>query len=230
MASSNAPPPQKVSLYSVNDLKNATDDALAPYLSTLPKPYRFKQSHAHTNIRLALGYAAVAIAAATFYADWKLGWDATKSYTTVACVLYFILNSFLTYHIWKVEAGRVFVGKREGGQKLTLQSSVQKHKPIYKLRVGYEAPSGKKWEDKEVEGRFMEWFNEDGFLQHGDLRQWLARNIDVVGQAESQNTTVVAEQVSQDDTLGPRRTPILPAVSGIDGTSSVKGRKIKKKA
>lgn len=133
MANTNGITPQKVSLSSVNglhtlyrtrfvsdtqiDLKNATDDALAPYLSTLPKPYAFQQSHALTNIRLALGYAAVAIAAATFYTDWKLGWDATKSYTMAACVLYFILNSFLTYHIWKVEAGRVFVGTREGGQK-----------------------------------------------------------------------------------------------------------------
>ena len=101
------------------DLKNATDDALAPYLSTLAKPYAFKQSHALTNTRLAVGYTAVIIAAVTFYADWKLGWDETKGYTTIACVIYFILNSFLTYHIWRLEAGRVFVGTREGGQKVS---------------------------------------------------------------------------------------------------------------
>ena len=125
---------QKVSLYSVNggsnlsttsiansllaDLKNATDDALAPYLTTLPKPYTFVLQHGHTNTRLVVGYSAVIIAAATFVADWKLGWDETKYYTAVACVLYFILNSFLTYHIWLVEAGRVFVGVRAGGQKV----------------------------------------------------------------------------------------------------------------
>jgi hypothetical protein len=103
------------------DLKNATDDALAPYLSSLPKPYTFKQSHSLTNIRLALGYTAVIIAAVTFYADWKLGWDATKGYTTVACVVYFILNTLLTYHIWRVEAGRVFVGLQEGGQKASFR-------------------------------------------------------------------------------------------------------------
>jgi hypothetical protein len=101
------------------DLKNATDDALAPYLSSLPKPYTFKQSHALTNTRLALGYTAVIIAAITFYADWKLGWDETKGYTTVACVVYFILNSLLTYHIWRVEAGRVFVGTIEGDKKVS---------------------------------------------------------------------------------------------------------------
>lgn len=89
-------------------------------MTTLPKPYTFKQSHALTNTRLALGYTAVIIAAATFYADWKLGWDETKGYTAVACVIYFVLNSFLTFHIWRVEAGRVFVGLREGGQKVSL--------------------------------------------------------------------------------------------------------------
>lgn len=103
------------------DLKNATDDALAPYLSSLPKPYAFKQSHTLTNTRLGLGYTAVIVAALTFYADWKLGWDETKGYTAVACVVYFLLNSFLTYHIWRVEAGRVFVGTREGGQKVSFE-------------------------------------------------------------------------------------------------------------
>jgi signal peptidase complex subunit 2 len=87
-------------------------------LSTLPKPYTFKQSHGLANTRLSLGYAAVIIAAATFYADWKLGWDETKGYTTIACVVYFILNTLLTYHIWRVEAGRIFVGVWEGGQKV----------------------------------------------------------------------------------------------------------------
>jgi Microsomal signal peptidase 25 kDa subunit (SPC25) len=128
---------QKVPLYSINgerlhhrtsfqrliswiDLKNATDDALAPYLTTLPSPYTFRQSHYYANIRLLVGYSAVAIAAATFYLDWKLGWDATKNYTAGACLLYFTLNGFLTLWIWRSEAGRVFVGLRDGQQKVGL--------------------------------------------------------------------------------------------------------------
>lgn len=65
-----------------------------------------------------MGYTAVTIAGILFYADYKLGWDATKAYTAPACVAYFILNGFLTYWIWAVEAGTVFVGVREGGQKV----------------------------------------------------------------------------------------------------------------
>lgn len=100
------------------DLKNATDDALAPYLTSLPKPYTFRQQHSSTNVRLILGYTAVVIAGVLFYADYKLGWDATKAYTGPACAAYFVLNGLLTYWIWAVEAGTVFVGTREGGQKV----------------------------------------------------------------------------------------------------------------
>ena len=92
------------------DLKNTTDDALPNYLTSL----RFKQSHFLTDVRLGLGYTAVAIAAITFYFDYKLGWDKTKSYTLWAVVVYFILNSTLTYWIWGIEKGKVFVGESNG--------------------------------------------------------------------------------------------------------------------
>lgn len=88
------------------DLKNTTDDALPNYLNSL----KFKQSHNLTDVRLALGYAAVLIAGFTFYFDFKLGWDKTKYWTLWAVVVYFLLNGALTLWIWKVEKGSVFVG------------------------------------------------------------------------------------------------------------------------
>ncbi|KAJ9643213.1 signal peptidase complex subunit spc2 [Knufia peltigerae] len=212
-------PPQKVSLYSVNDLKNATDDALAPYLTSLPKPYTFKQQHSSTNVRLILGYSAVVIAGILFYADYKLGWDATKAYTGPACVAYFVLNGLLTYWIWAVEAGTVFVGTREGGQKLTLKSSTQKYKPIYKLKVSYEAPSGKKWQDREIEGSFTQWFNTHGYLQKKELQSWLAQNIEVLGVAQKEGKAAVeptTETPAIDDAT-------LAAISGAGGMSFSSG-------
>lgn len=69
------------------------------------------------NVRLVLGYAAVAIAGFTFYADRMLKWEATRSPWILAAVAsYFILNSLLTYWIWAVEAGEVFRGKRKSGE------------------------------------------------------------------------------------------------------------------
>ena len=144
------------------------------------------------------------------------------------------------------------MGTREGGQKvslgleaehvtfcnsctniifppqLTLQSSVQKHRPVYKLKVLFEAPSGKKWEDKEIEGRFMQWFNKDGFLQHSALKNWLAGNIDVIGRADPQEKAV-AEEVLQDDDLDPKEGVEQSGVSAIEGRSIVKGRRTKKR-
>lgn len=65
-------------------------------------------------MRLALGYSAVIIAAATFALDYKFGWDKTKGLTLWAVVVYFVLNSALTYWIWAVEKGKIFTGERAG--------------------------------------------------------------------------------------------------------------------
>jgi len=218
---------QKVSLYSINDLKNATDDALAPYLTELPAPYNFRQSFSHIDTRLAVGYFAVVVSAVTFYADWKLGWDATKDYLIGACGLYFVLNSLLTFWIWKVEAGEVFVGVRQGGQKLTLRSATQKHTPLYKLKVRYEAPSGKKWEDKEIEGQFTQWFNEDGYLQHKQLQRWLASNIEVVGMAEGENRKKAEKLFSGDgvSATAVAKSPQTPAIPASDGEARKRTKK-----
>lgn len=48
----------------------------------------------------------------------------------------------------------------------------------------YEAPSGKKWEDKEVTGSYTEWFNAGGRLEEQALKSWLAGKVDVIGQAD----------------------------------------------
>lgn len=52
------------------------------------------------------------IAAVTFYADHKLGWDATKAATLWAVAAYFAINTALTVWIWGVERGKVFVGEK----------------------------------------------------------------------------------------------------------------------
>ena len=92
------------------DLKNTTDDALPNYLTSL----KFKQSHFITDVRLSLGYAAVMIAAVTFYFDYKLGWDKTKDLTLGAVIAYFVLNGALTYWIWGIEKEKIFTGELGG--------------------------------------------------------------------------------------------------------------------
>jgi hypothetical protein len=112
--------------------------------------------------------------------------------------------------------------------QLTLQSSVQKHKPVYKLKVLFEASSGQNRRDKEIEGKFMEWFNEDGYLQHSELKKWLARNIDIVGRADPQSKAVV-EEILLDNDLGSGDVVEQSGTPAVDERSGVKARKTKKK-
>lgn len=100
----------KISPHSLPDLKNTTDDALGNYLRGL----HFQQDNSKLDIRLAIGYSSVIIAAATFIADYKLGWEATKQWTAVAVVAYGLLNAAFTYWMWAVEKGIVFEGSTDG--------------------------------------------------------------------------------------------------------------------
>ena len=100
----------KISPYNLNDLKNTTDDALGNYLRGLS----FQQDNSKLDFRLAVGYASVIIAGATFVADYKLGWEATKGWTAVAVAAYAILNGIFTYWMWAVEKGLVFEGTKDG--------------------------------------------------------------------------------------------------------------------
>jgi hypothetical protein len=102
------------------DLKNTTDDALPNYLHSL----KFKQIHTQTDVRLVLGYVAVAIAGALFYFDWKFGWDASKPYTAPAVVAYFILNGAFSYWLWFVEKGVVYEGQGKTGTVRTPYSCI----------------------------------------------------------------------------------------------------------
>jgi hypothetical protein len=100
----------RISPFSLNDLKNTTDDALGNYLRGL----NFKQDNSKLDVRLALGYSAVVIGGVTFAADYKLGWEATKYWTAVAVAVYAVLNAALTYWMWAVERGLVFEGTKDG--------------------------------------------------------------------------------------------------------------------
>lgn len=104
-----------------SDLKNTSDDALPNYLNSL----KFTQDNKQLDVRLALGYAAVTIAGALFYFDWKYGWDATKAWTGPAVAAYFVLNCAFMYWMYVVEKGLVYAGDRDG-QKVCQTTTTQR--------------------------------------------------------------------------------------------------------
>ncbi|KAL8798828.1 MAG: hypothetical protein Q9182_006350 [Xanthomendoza sp. 2 TL-2023] len=216
----------KISVYSLSDLKNTTDDALPNYLSSL----KFQQSHFLADFRLALGYSAVVIAGVTFYADYKLGWDATKYWTLWAVVAYFILNGTLTYWIWAVEKGKIFTGEINS-TLISIASSVSKHKPIYNLQVRYNEP-GKEPQVLKLSAPFTRWFDSDGYFVATPFQQWLATHIPVVGKADPQKIDKGVGIKGQDQTVEAQQTKGSEEFArlGEEGASSsgARPRKTKK--
>jgi len=136
---------------------------------------------------LALGYSAVIISAATFAADYKLGWDKTKHWTAAAVVAYFILNSAFTYWTYFVEKGTVFVGDWQG-KRLTLSSKTEKHSPVYHLTAHITSSSGSRLAPEvQVSAPFSKWFTSDGVFAAKPFQQWLASAVPVVGEADPNN-------------------------------------------
>ncbi|KAL8791070.1 MAG: hypothetical protein Q9213_000277 [Squamulea squamosa] len=203
------------------DLKNTTDDALPNYLTSL----KFQQSHFLADVRLAFGYSAVIIAAATFYADYKLGWDATKYWTFWAVVAYFILNGALTYWIWGVEKGKIFTGENNG-TLISIASSVNKHKPIYNLQVRYGKPETEP-QILKISAPFTRWFDSDGYFVASPFQQWLATEIPAIGEADPQKVVRgnMKKEEKAADAQQTRNDGNLTRTSLDEGTRSRKSKK-----
>ncbi|RDL38380.1 Uncharacterized protein BP5553_02720 [Venustampulla echinocandica] len=179
----------KISVYSVADLKNTSDDALPAYLNSLS----FAQSHTLTDIRLALGYSAFFVCAATFYWDYTWGFDNTKQYTLIAVIIYTLLNSALTYWIWGVESGTVYAGKhKKTGEKIQIRSKTYKHVPNYHLTITTTSRDGKST-TKHLCKAFKGWFDVQGHFIAKPFQQMLAGSVDVIGRADPKNAKAANE-------------------------------------
>ncbi|KAI9731960.1 MAG: hypothetical protein M1834_004411 [Cirrosporium novae-zelandiae] len=228
----------KINKYSLPDLKNTTDDHLPLYLSSHPSTggLAFVPSYYLTDIRLALGYTAVTIAAITFYYDYKLGFEATKHYTFYTVIVYFILNTLLTAWIYFIEKGTVFVGTK-GGNKIAIRTEAKKNKPIYYLTVSWGKNDGAPLQEKTYEGSFTQWFTQDGEFVEEALRNWLASSVPVIGKADPSRAAKKSEAPAGfiDPTAQESEAPLnsatletLKAENGLKSRKSNKGKKSKK--
>ncbi|TEB34324.1 hypothetical protein FA13DRAFT_1763311 [Coprinellus micaceus] len=116
----------KVNNANLTELKNACDDAVKRFLS---RPELFKQQYLHTDIRLALGWLSVFVAAGTAFYGYKVEFEQSKPVVTIGLVLYIILTTLSTLYAYFVEGDTIFVGKRKTFSKriiterITLSSS-----------------------------------------------------------------------------------------------------------
>ncbi|KAF9117171.1 hypothetical protein BGX27_000020 [Mortierella sp. AM989] len=160
----------KVDKSSLIDLKNACDDALKEYLETKGG---YRQSHKHTDIKLALGYLGCAIAAAGSYYGYIHPFDLpeTKFWTGVTVVLYYIFNVLMMAYGYFVEKDTVFSGSKttpSGKQIISVGSSVKHYNPFYDLDIRMEFSGAslktKKSAHQQFSTAFYSWFDEDGVL------------------------------------------------------------------
>ncbi|PBP23307.1 microsomal signal peptidase 25 kDa subunit [Diplocarpon rosae] len=223
---------EKISVHSLADLKNTSDDAVPVYLNSLS----FKQSHTLTDIRLALGYSAFAICAATFCWDYKFGFDSTKHYTAVAVALYTLLNGILTLWIWGVEKGTIYVGSNASGDKIQIATKTDKHVPIYNLTVTTWKGGKGKGVTTGLKKPFTKWFNREGAFVALPFQQMLASGIEVVGKADPVRVVKTEKKLmsveDEGKTMDDKWASLLAESSGVDveETTPTKGKKRSKKA
>ncbi|EAQ89230.1 hypothetical protein CHGG_05849 [Chaetomium globosum CBS 148.51] len=179
---------ERITVYNVADLKNTTDDALPNYLNSLG----FEQSHHLTDVRLALGFSAFALAAACFGWDYHFGFEATKHLTGVAVAIYTLLNGALTLWIARAERGTVYVGRsRATGETLRIATRVEKNVPEYRVRVEVTRKDGGR-EELEFARAFSEWFDAAGHFVAAPFQVVLAGSVPLIGRADPKRAAMAA--------------------------------------
>ncbi|KAL5604325.1 hypothetical protein BROUX41_002298 [Berkeleyomyces rouxiae] len=181
----------RISVYSLPDLKNTSDDAIPNYLNSL----KFKQTHNLTDVRLGLGYAAAITAAACFAWDYHFGFEATKAYTAVAVGLYVALNGLMTIWSYFFEMNIIYEGVAPDGSRLSLGTSTTKGSPNYKINAVVTTKTGNP-RNMEFEVPFNLWFDETGRFVALPFQQMLATNIALIGSVDPERVVDVHKQLS----------------------------------
>ncbi|KAJ2906083.1 hypothetical protein MKZ38_003120 [Zalerion maritima] len=217
----------KIAVYNLADLKGTSDDALPNYLNSL----KFAQSHKLVDVRLALGYTAFAISAVCFAWDYKLGFENTKLYTTIAVALYTIINGILTLWIMFKEKGIVYVGTAPSGETITISSSTTKNVPIYNITVTLSSPKkGVPDETINISRSFAEWFDVTGAFIATPFQSMLASSVELVGKSDPKRVAGTSKNESESNDMSPEMIDAVLTATGTEAAapSGKKGGKRRK--
>ncbi|KAL1902045.1 hypothetical protein Cpir12675_000151 [Ceratocystis pirilliformis] len=181
----------RISIYSLPDLKNTSDDAIPNYLNSL----KFKQNHNLTDVRLSLGYAAIITAGVCFAWDYYFGFEATKNYTAIAVALYASLNGLMTLWSYFFEMNIVYEGTAPDGSRLSISTSTNKGSPNYKINATVISKAGKP-RTMEFQAPFSAWFDETGRFVALPFQQMLATNVALIGSIDPERVVDIHKQLS----------------------------------
>lgn len=180
----------KINNSNLTDLKNACDDAVKRYLS---RPELFKQIYLHTDVRLALGWSSVLVAAGTAFYGYKVEFEISKPVVWVGLSLYIFLTLIQTLYAYFIEGDTVFVGKRKTFSKrivterITLASRTEPVKqgkpPSYELTVSYvrSTSNGKSLLAKgktRSKKEYNSFFDENGVMNQERFEQYVGELVE----------------------------------------------------
>ncbi|KAG2008221.1 hypothetical protein CC2G_013675 [Coprinopsis cinerea AmutBmut pab1-1] len=177
----------KVNNANLTELKNACDDAVKRFLA---RPELFKQIHLHTDVRLALGWLSVFVAAGTAFYGYKVDFETSKPVVTVGLIVYILLTTLSTLYAYFIEGDTIFVGKRKTFSKriiterITLSSTTlparapSSPSPQYSVSIQYVRSTNG---GKSLLGRgrtkasspYAKFFDEKGVLDQEALERWV---------------------------------------------------------
>lgn len=124
----------------------------------------YTQSNYLVDVRLGLGFASVAIAAATAAWDYYAGFFEAFNFTAVGLVLYALLNGAYALWVWKVEAGTVYSGG-SATETIEIKSEVpDKFEPRYRLKIKITDKKTNKVTELSNDAEFMGWFGINGLI------------------------------------------------------------------
>lgn len=117
---------------SVSELKLTSDEALPQVLESLG----YEQSFTFSDIKLALGYVTVAIAALLFYIDKKFSFNETY-YVVAGLIALYGLVSLVMYYLNSHPnlKNTTYVGYNKSNQKITVHTWCTKYDPIYNVKI-----------------------------------------------------------------------------------------------
>jgi signal peptidase complex subunit 2 len=132
--------------------------------------------------------------------------------------VYAILNGILTYWIWGVEKGSVYIGTNKKGERIEVSSKTEKFTPIYNLSVTTYGKGEKKGKTVSIKKPFNLWFDKAGHFVALPFQQMLASGVKIVGEADP--TKVVEgkkkkEKVEEDKSMDDKWASLLAESSGV---------------
>jgi len=179
----------KVNNMNLVDLKNACDDAAKRLLSHKDL---FSTINTHTDVKLALGWASVFIAAGTAFYGYKVEFETSKPVVWAGVILYMLLTSLQTLYVQFVEKDTIYTGRRKvlakrieteriivSSRTIPSNPTAAQPAPLYSLNVSYVRSSnhGKSLLGKAVvEGTksYNDFFDDNGMLEQDIFERWVA--------------------------------------------------------